>query len=116
MSEPRWARVRSDASCDLRRGAWYRIIRLTPQEAVLDVNSRPVGVSRALLFMLPVHPEVWSVVPRPYQAGTLPASWGPRYAVCPSCKDRARLGSGASMRCARCGGVFEIGWGDGYFA
>jgi hypothetical protein len=116
MSELRWARVRTDTSCELRRGAWYRILWLTPAEAVLDVNSSPVGVSRSLLYMLPEHPELWSVVPRPHRSGALPVSWGPRYAVCPNCKDRARLGSGASMSCARCGGVYEIGWGDAYFA
>jgi hypothetical protein len=116
MTELRWARVRTDARCQLRRGAWYRIMWLTPQEAVLDVNSSPVGVSRSLLTMLPTHPLVWSVVPRPHDAGELPANWAPCYAVCPNCKDRARLGSAVNMRCARCGGVFDIGWGDPYFA
>jgi len=116
MSEIRWARVRAEASCELRRGAWYRVLRLTPHEVVLDVNSRPLGVSRSLLYMLPAHPGVWSVVPRPRHAGALPLSWGPRYAVCPSCRDRARLpASAASMRCTKCGGVYEIGWGDAYF-
>lgn len=117
MSELRWARVRTDANCQLRRGAWYRIVRLTPQEVVLDVNSRPVGVSRSLLYMLPAHPGVWSVVPRPANAGALPLDWGSRYAVCPNCRDRAHLGGATvSLRCGKCGGVFEIGWGDAYFA
>jgi len=117
MSEMRWARVRTDATCQLRRGGWYRVLRLSPQEAVLDVNSRPVGVSRTLLHMLPTPPEVWSVVPRPRHAGALPLSWGARYAVCPGCRNRSGLPTAAaSLRCARCGGVFEIGWGDAYFA
>jgi tRNA(Ile2) C34 agmatinyltransferase TiaS len=52
-------------------------------------------------------------VPRPPRSGALPASWGPRYAVCPGCRDRARLaGPSATMRCNKCGGVFEIGWED----
>ena len=106
----RWAKARAEASCELRQGAWYRIVRLTPQEAVLDVNARPVGISRALLYMLPGHPGVWSVVPRPARAGPMPASWGSRYAVCPSCRERAPLATGAAMRCLRCGGVFAIGW------
>ncbi len=117
MSEPRWARVRTDTNCQLRRGAWYRILRLTPHEAVLDVNSRPVGISRSLLHMLSAPPGVWSVVPRPPHAGPLPVSWGPRYAVCPGCRDRARLPNAvATLRCGKCGGVFEVGWGDAYFA
>ena len=112
-----WARLRADLNVRLRRGAWYRIMRLTPQEAVLDVNSRPVGVSRSLLQMLPTHPGVWSVVPRPRNAIGVPVSWGPRYAVCPQCRNRANLGkSPVSMRCGKCGGEFEIGWGDGEFS
>jgi hypothetical protein len=114
MSEPRWAQARPDTSTPLRRGAWYRVMRLTPQQAVLDVNSRPVGISRSQLQLRPVHPGVWSVVPRPRNSGALPLSWGPRYVVCPSCRGRARLaGRTASMRCPKCGGVFEIGWGEG---
>ncbi|HUK22627.1 MAG TPA: hypothetical protein VLV45_13855 [Gemmatimonadales bacterium] len=117
MTDLRWARVRTDATCQLRRGAWYRILRLTTEEAVLDVNSRPVGVSRSLLYMLPAHPGVWSVVPRPQNSKALPVRWGPRYAVCPECRNRAALGNASvSLRCAKCGGVFEIGWGDAYFA
>jgi hypothetical protein len=117
MTQPlRWAKVRAEASCQLRQGAWYRILRLTPQEAVLDVNARPVGVARSLLYMLSGHPGVWSVVPRPASAGPLPSSWGPRYAVCPACRERAHLAAGAAMRCLRCGGVFEIGWEDASLA
>ena len=31
-----WARLNADQSCGLRRGAWYRVVRLTPDEAVLS--------------------------------------------------------------------------------
>ena len=112
MTDMRWARVRPDSPCQLRRGAWYRILRQTPQEVVLDVHARPVGVSRSLVQMRPGHPGVWSVVARPPRAGALLSSWGPRYAVCPNCHDRSRLGTGATMRCGKCSGVFEIGWED----
>src|SRR5438552_8014921 len=116
MSEPRWARVRTDTSCQLRRGAWYRILRLTPHEAVLDVNSRPVGISRSLLHMLSAPPGVWSVVPRPPHAGPLPVCWGPRYAVCPASRARARLpNAAATLRRGTCGGVLLGGRGDGDF-
>src|ERR1041384_4707925 len=117
MTEPRWARVRTDARCSLRRGAWYPILELTPLKAILPVNARPLGVPLALLHLAPDHPGVWSVVPRPPHARALPVSWGPRYAVCPVCSDRARLGDAvASLRCPGCGGVFLVGWGDAYFA
>src|SRR5438105_11390327 len=42
-----WARLRSDASVPLRRGAWYRVLRVTASDAVLDVNKRVVNVPRA---------------------------------------------------------------------
>src|SRR2546422_540842 len=35
-----WARVRAGMDCPLRRGAWYRVVELTPGETVLEVNSR----------------------------------------------------------------------------
>src|SRR5213082_2322587 len=44
MPGGQWARLRADASVPLRRGAWYRVLRLTPSDAVLDVNQRPINV------------------------------------------------------------------------
>src|SRR5438093_7180134 len=44
MTEQQWGRVRIDAECPLRRGAWYRVTRLTSNEAVVDVNHNGVSV------------------------------------------------------------------------
>jgi len=108
-----WARVRARTNCPLRRGAWYRVTRLTPLEAVLEVNQRPVRVPRPFLQVLPLRPRMWSVVPRPRDAVTLPDSWGPRYAVCPDCSARAALrGPSGGMPCPACGSVFPIAWSD----
>lgn len=109
-----WARLRPDESAHLRRGAWYRVVRLTPLEAVLDVNGRPTAVPRPSLQIVPTAPSRWTVVPRPPNAGgRLPLSWGPRYGVCPQCRERARIETRAtSMRCPKCNGHFEIGWDD----
>ena len=35
-----YARLDTDINCALRRGAWYRVLRLAPLEAVLDVARR----------------------------------------------------------------------------
>ncbi len=113
MTEQQWGRVRIDADCPLRRGAWYRVTRLTSNEAVVDVNHKVMSVPRSSLQIQSRPYQHWTVVPRPRNAGRLPASWGARYVVCPNCCERAPLGKpAASMRCLRCNGVFEIGWGD----
>ena len=114
-STNQWASVRPDTNAHLRRGAWYRVVRLTPMEAVLDVNGRPVSVPRPSLQILPTPPSRWTVVARPQSAGgRLPMSWGPRYGVCPNCRERARLDThAAAMRCPKCNGYFDIGWDAG---
>src|SRR2546426_8772839 len=66
-----WARLRSDASVPLRRGAWYRVLRVTASDAVLDVNKRVVNVPRAALQMTGRAPGVWAIVPRPGNARQL---------------------------------------------
>ncbi len=37
---PQWARVRGEMNCYIRRGAWYEVLRLTPEEVVLEVNRQ----------------------------------------------------------------------------
>jgi hypothetical protein len=110
-----WARVRGDVNCNVRRGAWYEVLRLAAEEAILDVNQRPTSVVRSQLQIVPVRPQRWSVVARPSDAMNIPLSWGSKYAVCPGCRDRAPLkGQPAEIRCARCDGVFAVAWDDPY--
>jgi len=114
VSSTQWARVRPDTGAKLRQGAWYRVMRLTPVEAVLDINGRPTAVPRPSLQIVPAPPTRWTVVARPQDADErLPSTWGPRYGVCPNCRERARLEARASsMRCPKCNGHFDIGWDD----
>src|SRR5207253_10552473 len=44
-----WARTRVRTSRQVRRGAWYRVLRATALEGVLEVNRRPVTVPRTFL-------------------------------------------------------------------
>lgn len=111
---PQWARVRSDVNCHVRRGAWYEVLRLMPDEAVLSVSpDRILSVHRASLQIVPVRPRTWSIVPRPRDAVELPLSWGSKYAVCPTCSVRRPVrGQPAELQCPKCGGVFAVAWDD----
>src|SRR6266480_3333665 len=94
-----WARLQADLNVRLRRGAWYRITRLDPLQAVLEVIERP--------------PRRWTVVPRPDDAVHLPRGCDDRYAVCPSCRERQALaGRPRRMTCRRCGENFEVAWSE----
>src|SRR6266550_334478 len=90
MPGMQWARIRPAEASHLRRGAWYRVVKLTPQEAVLDVNGTLTAFPRPSLEILPTRPTRWTVVPRPPRSARLPITWGSRYGVCPNCRARAR--------------------------
>ncbi|HUL02087.1 MAG TPA: hypothetical protein VLV16_02520 [Gemmatimonadales bacterium] len=108
---PRWAQIRGDVNYSVRRGAWYSVLRITPDAAVLEVGQRSVSVPRAVVEVTFVRPREFSVVPRPYDAVDLPISWGARYAVCPSCKERLQLRREQNtMQCTRCGESAGVNW------
>ena len=108
-----WARTRVRTSRQVRRGAWYRVISLSPLEGILEVNGMPVAVPRSFLLVLPFRPALWSVVPRLKRAALPPLSWGPTYGVCPTCSARAPLGRHAvDARCPGCRGLYAIAWSD----
>lgn len=107
-----WARLKTDADYQIRRGAWYRILKMGPMEALLDVRGKPTPVPRPFLDIEFWPPMRWSVVARPRRAARLPASWGTHYAVCPNCRERAPLeGHPERLRCQRCNGSFDVAWG-----
>jgi len=108
-----WARVRVGMDCPLRRGAWYRVVELTPEETVLEVNRRLLRVPRTFLQILPLRPPLWSLVRRRPDDAAPAAEEDGKYAVCPNCCERSPLiDSGPTLRCRRCGAVSAIGWSD----
>ena len=110
-AQGQWARLRPAAPGQIRRGAWYRVIRLGASEVVLDVHGKLTAVPRSSVEIIPTPPTRWTVVPRPSQSARLPAAWGAVYGVCPNCRTRARLEPrAASMRCPKCNGFFDVGW------
>jgi ribosomal protein S27AE len=109
-----WARLQADLNCNLRRGAWYRLIKVEGLAAVVDVNRKPVPVVRAFLQLSDTPPRRWTVVPRPR---SVPQSVeiSAFYAVCPSCRDRVPLrGHPSRMLCGRCGVDFVVDWDEHY--
>lgn len=108
-----WGQLKGDENRGLRRGAWYRVVKLTPGEAVLDVNRKSVPLDRAALHLVSAPPQAWTVVRRPSDAKGVAAAMGERYAVCPSCRNRVALkGSPPSARCPRCAGSFRVAWDE----
>ncbi len=97
----RWARVEVNAPYGLRRGAWYPVLSIGPEEVVLVARHRPVIVARShVVDIVANQPNTWSVVAQ--ESGT-------PYAVCPSCAERVTLAAVAErMRCVRCKGWFEV--------
>jgi hypothetical protein len=92
-------------------------LKLTSADAVLEVKGKPVSIPRGTLQLAPSPALRWTVVPSPKDAPRYPTNWGASYAVCPNCRDRARLeGRPHSMRCQRCNGFFEVAWNEPYLA
>ena len=111
----RWARLRVDVNCGLRRGAWYPIVRFGKDRAVLEVTDDQVPVLRRLLQTSLSRPSMWSIVPLPDDAVNVPTAWGNRYIVCPNCQARAPLsGHPLDLPCPQCRGVFGIAWDEHY--
>src|SRR3989449_3040166 len=57
MATFQWARLKANIKCALRKGAWYRILKLTSADAVLDVKGKPVPVPRGSLQLSPTRSE-----------------------------------------------------------
>ena len=112
-----WARLQADLNCNLRRGAWYRLIKMEGLAAVVDVNRKPVPVVRAFLQISNSPPRRWTVVTTPRTARPLAGPLGSQYAVCPSCRDRVPLrGRPSRMLCRRCSVEFAVAWEEHYLA
>jgi hypothetical protein len=108
-----WARPPADVNRGLRRGAWYRVIDVTPQAVIVDVNHIAHVLPREGVDIVATPPRYWSIVPRPADAVRVPDDWGDHYALCPACRNRTVIKSRAAMlRCPRCAGAFRIDWGE----
>src|SRR5207247_6352054 len=106
---PQWARVRGDMNFGARRGAWHEVVRVTAEEAVIQIGERSLSIQRDSVQIVPVRPQRWSVVPRPSDSINMPMSWGSKYAVCSACGAGAPpKGQPQDMQCGRCGSVVPL--------
>ena len=115
-NERLYARLREDVNIRLRRGAWYRVLKVEGLKAILQVGDRHVLVAAALLEIVKRPPPRWTVVTQtPSTARKAPRALAERYGVCPSCGDRAALaGRVRRLRCNSCKFEFEVAWDEGY--
>jgi len=117
MPELSWARVKTDLHLGLRRGAWYRVIRETGSQVILDVDHQPATILREYLEFASVRPDRWTIVERPSDVAGAAAGWGQSYGVCPHCTHRASLVHPVvEARCSKCGGTFLIDWSTSHLA
>jgi len=116
MPERLYARLRENINVRLRRGAWYKVVRVEGLKALLEVNGRNVVVAAAFLEIVKRPPPRWTVVQqRPEDAKKAPRGFTERYGVCPSCGERAALPTRVRrLRCAYCKFEFEVAWDEAY--
>jgi hypothetical protein len=115
-SDPKWARLRTDVPSVLRRGAWYRVLAVTPRQVRLTVNTAPVLLGRDQVELRLEPPRRWTVLLKPARLARVPQSFHDGYLVCPSCRNRVSLPQRATltMRCPRCNVLSEVGWDEHY--
>ncbi len=118
MPGMRWGRLQVDVNCALRRGAWYRVVGMRGMNAVVDVNQTWFPVPSYVLEVVSSPPRQWTIVPAPARSSKVPRALTPRYAVCPSCRERTPVSrrAAAQLRCPRCRGQFDVAWNEGYLS
>jgi hypothetical protein len=110
-----FARLQTDVDLKIRRGAWYRVLKVGDLEVVIEVNKKPVAVLKAVLEIQQRPPLRWSVVPKEGRPKSGAVQLGKHYAVCPSCRTRAAVKDKArEMDCPRCKGSFPVAWEEEY--
>jgi hypothetical protein len=114
VAEAQWARLQASVESPLRRGAWYRVVSLTPREAVLDVQGARVSVPREFVETRTLPPGEWTIIEAGEGRG--PSSLQSGYIVCPSCRHRAVLPFThvPKLQCPGCKQVSGIAWSEGY--
>ncbi len=111
MTSEKWARLREDVYCGLRRGAWYRILFAGHEYVAVDVERERLLIPREVLEFAAERPAVWAVVLHSRESVSFPPRYGRNFAVCPNCRSRqVPIGRPNMLRCQQCNGLFEVGW------
>jgi hypothetical protein len=117
VAEKQWLRLRAAVNCPLRRGAWYPVDAVTPLEAVVTVDGKPVTLPLASVELRTTQPRAWSIVRPADGSPRRPESLQSGYIVCPNCRNRAVLPFARvfKVRCSACKELLEIAWDEEYF-
>jgi hypothetical protein len=111
-----WARCLDNVADVLRRGAWYPILEASDDNVVLEVQQKPVRLSRIDVSIRETPPDRWSIVVR---TGILRPTLGGRagedvittYAVCPHCRERQDFkGKPQALTCTQCAREAKVDW------
>jgi hypothetical protein len=117
LGEKQWLRLKTAVDCPLRRGAWYPVDSLTPLEAIVTVDDKPVTLPLTAVEIRTTPPRAGSIVRPSDGAPRAPVSLRSGYVVCPNCRTRTVLPFARvlKVRCAGCKELFEIAWDEQYF-
>ena len=113
MATPGWAQSTDHSADLLRRGAWYAIVEESAEHVVVEVDRRPVRVSRTDVRVRNEQPDQWSIVEvtgvlRPTLSGQKIVNI---YAVCPDCQSRQEFeGRPETLICNRCRRAAKVNW------
>jgi LSD1 subclass zinc finger protein len=115
-ADTQWARLRIDVDSVLRRGAWYRVLSVTPDQVSLSINAKPVLIARDTVELRRGTPSRWTVLVRPTRVTRVALNFHDGYVVCPSCRNRLPLPRRAAvaLRCPRCNVLSDVGWDELY--
>ncbi|HEX9279694.1 MAG TPA: hypothetical protein VF890_03560, partial [Gemmatimonadales bacterium] len=61
---------------------------ISPLEAVVDVDQKPVLLPREYVEIVASRPSRWTVVRDPERSPRVPSEMSGRHGVCPSCRER----------------------------
>jgi hypothetical protein len=112
-----WVAAKRDAGWDkVRQGAWYPVLRTSPDRVVLDVSGHSLALPHDALEIRDRQPLRFTVVYRLREErspvkGTS-RDVGRVYAVCPMCATRLKLPPVPPITgaCSRCGHEEAIAW------
>jgi len=115
VAQRMWGRLYADVDVKLRRGAWYKVLRIEGLDAVIEVNRKPRTVLKALLEISTRPPIRWSMVAVPPNRKNAVGTPGERYGVCPSCNERSAIPKRAKRHaCPHCKREYEVAWDEKY--
>ena len=114
MAELQWLRLKTGVKGPLRRGAWYLVDSVTPLDAVVTIDGKPVTLPLASVEIHAAAPRAGTIVRPADGAPRAPESLRSGYVVCPNCRTRTVLPFARVLKvpCPGCQQLFEVAWDE----